>query len=247
MGMCWSSGSVCELAELRWPAPLPLVRASADGYGEGAKTGSACFGRPRTGPHFPSGGVRVIRSFGNKDTDRLWLRERVRPIDPTIHRDSLRKLRHLGSAESLEDLRIPPGNRFKALEGDRAGQYSIRSNEIVHGKRRITADTALRLAKRFGTSTEFWINLQSHYEPGRAEGLHGEQIAAQAKEHVRSIEAEVRAILTRASRRPHIGTALLTAAQDVGGVDDLPIPVRDNLARTVSFSDGGRGRGGARL
>lgn len=39
-----------------------------------------------------------------------------------------------------------------------------RINEIVHGKRRITADTALRLAKYFGTSPEFWMNLQSHYD-----------------------------------------------------------------------------------
>lgn len=37
-------------------------------------------------------------------------------------------------------------------------------NEIVHGKRGITADTAIRLAKYFGTSEEFWMNLQSHYE-----------------------------------------------------------------------------------
>lgn len=53
-----------------------------------------------------------------------------------------------------------------------------RINEIVHGKRGITADTALRLAKCFGTSAEFWINLQSHYELNRAENLAGEQIAA---------------------------------------------------------------------
>ena len=39
-----------------------------------------------------------------------------------------------------------------------------RINEIVHGKRGITADTVLRLAKYFGTSEEFWMNLQSHYE-----------------------------------------------------------------------------------
>ena len=39
-----------------------------------------------------------------------------------------------------------------------------RINEIVHGKRGITTDTALRLARYFGTSAEFWINLQSHYE-----------------------------------------------------------------------------------
>lgn len=39
-----------------------------------------------------------------------------------------------------------------------------RINEIVHGKRAITADTALRLARYFGTSAEFWTNLQSAYE-----------------------------------------------------------------------------------
>lgn len=39
-----------------------------------------------------------------------------------------------------------------------------RINEIVHGKRAITADTALRLAKFFDTSAQFWLNLQSHYD-----------------------------------------------------------------------------------
>jgi addiction module HigA family antidote len=53
-----------------------------------------------------------------------------------------------------------------------------RINEIVHGKRGITADTALRLSQYFGTSAEFWLNLQSHYELDRAEELAGEQIAS---------------------------------------------------------------------
>ena len=39
-----------------------------------------------------------------------------------------------------------------------------RINEIVHGKRGMTADTAIRLARYFGTSEEFWMNLQSNYE-----------------------------------------------------------------------------------
>lgn len=39
-----------------------------------------------------------------------------------------------------------------------------RINEIVHGKRRISADTALRLARYFGTSERFWINVQSRYD-----------------------------------------------------------------------------------
>ena len=53
-----------------------------------------------------------------------------------------------------------------------------RIHEIVHGRRGITADTALRLAKYFGMSAEFWINLQSHHEVDRADGQAGEQIAS---------------------------------------------------------------------
>lgn len=41
-----------------------------------------------------------------------------------------------------------------------------RINEIVHGKRRISADTALRLARYFGTSERFWLNLQGRYDLG---------------------------------------------------------------------------------
>lgn len=53
-----------------------------------------------------------------------------------------------------------------------------RINEIVHGKRGITADTALRLGKYFGTSAQFWLNLQSHYDLDVAEDRAAEQIAA---------------------------------------------------------------------
>ncbi|MCT2362591.1 HigA family addiction module antitoxin [Kocuria marina] len=52
-----------------------------------------------------------------------------------------------------------------------------RINEIVHGKQGITADTALRLARYFGTSAEFWLNLQSHYELDCAADRAGERIA----------------------------------------------------------------------
>ncbi len=44
------------------------------------------------------------------------------------------------------------------------GVPPVRINEIVHGKRGITADTALRLAKFFGTTAEFWMNLQVHFD-----------------------------------------------------------------------------------
>ena len=53
-----------------------------------------------------------------------------------------------------------------------------RINEIVHGKRAITADTALRLGKYFGTSAQFWLNLQTHYDLDVAEDRVSDQIDA---------------------------------------------------------------------
>ena len=72
---------------------------------------------------------RVIRSFRDTATELLWLRERSKAIDPRIERVALRKLVMLDAAESLDDLRVPPGNRLEALRGDRAGQHSIRINQ----------------------------------------------------------------------------------------------------------------------
>lgn len=53
-----------------------------------------------------------------------------------------------------------------------------RINEIVHGKRGVSADTALRLARYFGVSAQFWLNLQTRYELDLAEDRAAEQIAA---------------------------------------------------------------------
>lgn len=61
------------------------------------------------------------------------------------------------------------------------------------------------------------------------------QLAAQAKQHGRSMEAEVRDILTRVAGRPHIGLALMRAAADAGGADDLVIAERTDVARAVDF------------
>lgn len=61
------------------------------------------------------------------------------------------------------------------------------------------------------------------------------QLTTQAKEHGRSMEAEVRDILTRAANRPHIGLALMRAAQEAGGIDDLPVPARTDVAQAVDF------------
>ena len=51
-----------------------------------------------------------------------------------------------------------------------------RINEIVHGRRSITADTALRLARYFGTSERFWVNLQAHYEVETEKGRLGDRL-----------------------------------------------------------------------
>jgi len=72
---------------------------------------------------------RVIRSFGDRDTERLFARERVRSIDPRIQRVAIRKLVQLHAAPDLNTLRVPPGNRLEALVGDRRGQHSIRIND----------------------------------------------------------------------------------------------------------------------
>ncbi|WP_462418925.1 FitA-like ribbon-helix-helix domain-containing protein [Kytococcus sp. Marseille-QA3725] len=62
-----------------------------------------------------------------------------------------------------------------------------------------------------------------------------EQLAAQAREHGRSMEAEVRDILGKAARRPGLGAALLRAGESVGGFDDVEIPPRRDEARSVDF------------
>jgi addiction module HigA family antidote len=54
---------------------------------------------------------------------------------------------------------------------------ATRVNDIVRGKRAITADTALRLARYFGTRPQFWTNLQAHYELELAEDERGSEIA----------------------------------------------------------------------
>jgi proteic killer suppression protein len=71
----------------------------------------------------------MIRSFADRDAERLFARTPLRRWPATLHRIMLRKLLMLDAAQALEDLRIPPGNRLEKLRGDRAGQHSIRSND----------------------------------------------------------------------------------------------------------------------
>ena len=70
----------------------------------------------------------MIRSFGSKDTERIWHGQYVKGVDRTLQRGALRKLELIHAARDVEDLRIPPGNRLEQLVGDRRGQHSIRVN-----------------------------------------------------------------------------------------------------------------------
>ena len=70
-----------------------------------------------------------VRSFENADTERVWRRQRVRRFGPDLQRMANRKLLIIDAAETLNDLRVPPGNRLEQLRSDRAGQYSIRIND----------------------------------------------------------------------------------------------------------------------
>ena len=71
----------------------------------------------------------MIRSFRDQETERVFLRHRSLRLPLDIQRTAQRKLAMLDAADSLLDLRVPPGNRLEALSGNRAGQHSIRVND----------------------------------------------------------------------------------------------------------------------
>jgi toxin HigB-1 len=70
----------------------------------------------------------AIQSFKCPDTRDLFAGRRIRRF-AGIEISAMRKLAMLNRAGSLDDLRVPPGNRLEALKGNRAGQFSIRVNE----------------------------------------------------------------------------------------------------------------------
>lgn len=66
--------------------------------------------------------------YRDRDTERFANDEHVRSLQDVPRQRGLAALARLYAASELRDLRNPPGNRFEALQGDRAGQYSIRIN-----------------------------------------------------------------------------------------------------------------------
>lgn len=71
----------------------------------------------------------MIKSFHDRHTDNLFKGHHHPHLPADLQRSALRKLLILDAAVSLEDLRVPPGNRLEKLRGDREGQYSIRIND----------------------------------------------------------------------------------------------------------------------
>lgn len=70
----------------------------------------------------------MIVSFGDKDTEKLYITGKSKRIPSTIINVALRKLDYLNRAKTLQDLEAPPGNRLEALKGSLKGKHSIRIN-----------------------------------------------------------------------------------------------------------------------
>ena len=71
----------------------------------------------------------MIQSFGDKDTEALFNRERVKKIPQDLYQRARSKLLIIHAATNENDLRIPPGNHFERLKGDKKELCSIRIND----------------------------------------------------------------------------------------------------------------------
>ena len=71
----------------------------------------------------------MIVSFRSKETEQIWVGNRVKKIPIEIQKVGRRKLRILNNSQSIVDLRIPPSNRLEKLSGNLSGFYSIRINK----------------------------------------------------------------------------------------------------------------------
>ena len=71
----------------------------------------------------------MIRSFKDKEAEKIFKRQRTSKLPEMLQRVALRKLRMLNRAENLIDLRVPPANRLEKLKRERLGQLSIRIND----------------------------------------------------------------------------------------------------------------------
>ena len=71
----------------------------------------------------------MIRTFKDKETEKVYNQIFSRKLPNSIQKTALRKLIMIHNAETLEDLKVPPANRLEALKGERLGQHSVRIND----------------------------------------------------------------------------------------------------------------------
>ena len=71
----------------------------------------------------------MIRSFSDRETELVWNGVRSRKLPGDIQNKALVKLTLLNRSATLDDLRVPPGNRLERLSAERCHQYSIRIND----------------------------------------------------------------------------------------------------------------------
>lgn len=70
----------------------------------------------------------MIKSFGDKETEKIWNGIQSRKLPTEIQNVARRKLRMINNAQNITDLRIPPANHLEKLSGNLSGLYSIRIN-----------------------------------------------------------------------------------------------------------------------
>ena len=71
----------------------------------------------------------MIRSFGSTSTEQIWHGEMAKALPTEIQQIARRKLRMIHNAQSLQDMKIAPGNRLEKLKGTLKGFHSIRIND----------------------------------------------------------------------------------------------------------------------
>ena len=71
----------------------------------------------------------MIVSFGNKETEKVWLGERVKKLPNEVQEIGRRKLRMLNNSQNIKDLTVPPSNKLEKLKGNLKHFYSIRIND----------------------------------------------------------------------------------------------------------------------
>ena len=71
----------------------------------------------------------MIKTFGSKETEKVWLGQRSKKLPNEIQEIGRRKLRMLNNSCDIRDLKIPPSNRLEKLAGNLSGFYSMRINK----------------------------------------------------------------------------------------------------------------------